>query len=118
MTIAFCWSNDLIILAMLPTQNSKDESLSLVSRFIITGTVLRLNIGVQCLEKKYYIDSPYLKNHLQVCYLPGVIVSMKSYCHLHICFQDGPICFGSFFRVIKLISETFMVFQFGRTYSI
>ena len=115
MTIAFCWSNDL---AMLPTQNSKDESLSLVSRFIITGTVLRLNIGVQCLEKKYYIDSPYLKNHLQVCYLPGVIVSMKSYCHLHICFQDGPICFGSFFRVIKLISETFMVFQFGRTYSI
>ena len=52
MTIAFCWSNDLIILAMLSTQNSKDESLSLVSRFILTGTVLPLNIGVQCLEKK------------------------------------------------------------------
>ena len=115
MTIAFCWSNDL---AMLPTQNSKDESLSLVSRFIISETVLPLNIGVQCSEKKYYIDSPDLKNHLQVRYLPGVIVSMKSYCHLHICFQDGPICFGSFFLVIKLISETFMVFQFGRTYSI
>ena len=97
MTIAFCWSNDLIILAMLPTQNSKDESLSLVSRFIITGTVLRLNIGVQCLEKKYYIDSPYLKNHLQVCYLPGVIVSMKSYCHLHICFQEAQYVLGAFF---------------------
>ena len=31
-------------------------------------------------------------------------------------FQDGPICFGSCFRVIKFISKAFLLFQFGRTY--
>ena len=34
------------------TQNSKDESFSLVLKFIFTGTVLSLDIGVHCLAKK------------------------------------------------------------------
>ena len=39
------WGNDL------STQNSKDESLSLVSRFIFTGAVLSLDTGMHCLTK-------------------------------------------------------------------
>ena len=46
------WSKDLIILTISSTQTSKDESLSLVSKFILTGTVLSLDIGVHCLAKK------------------------------------------------------------------
>ena len=46
------WSKGLIILTISSTQTSKDESLSLVSKFILTGTVLSLDIGVHCLAKK------------------------------------------------------------------
>ena len=42
------WSDDLIILTISSTQNSKDESLSLVSKFILTGTVLSLDIELYC----------------------------------------------------------------------
>ena len=49
---ALFWSKDLITLTISLTQNSKDESLSLVSEFILTGTVLSLVIGVHCLAKK------------------------------------------------------------------
>ena len=46
------WSKDLIILAISSIQNSKDESLSLISKVIFTGTALSLDIGVHCLAKK------------------------------------------------------------------
>ena len=46
------WPNDLIILTISSAQNSKDESLSLVSKFVIAGIVLSLDIGVHCLAKK------------------------------------------------------------------
>ena len=49
---ALFWSKDLIILTISSTQNSIDESLSLVSKFIFAGTVLLLDIGVHCLAKK------------------------------------------------------------------
>ena len=41
-----------MILTISSTQNSKDESLSLVPNFILTGTLLLLDIGVHCLVKK------------------------------------------------------------------
>ena len=56
------WSNDLIFLTISSTQNSKDESLSLVSKFILTGTVLSLDIGVHCLAKKLF-PSDYSPSH-------------------------------------------------------
>ena len=34
------------MLAISSTQNSKDESLSLVTKFVLTGTVLSLDIGI------------------------------------------------------------------------
>ena len=46
------WSKDLIILIISSTQNSKNESVSLVSKFIFTGSLLSLDIGVHCLAKK------------------------------------------------------------------
>ena len=49
---ALFWSNDPIILTISLTKNSKDESLSLVTKFILSGTVLVLDIGVHCLAKK------------------------------------------------------------------
>ena len=48
---ALFWSKDRIILTISSTQNSKDESLSLVSKFIFTGTVLSLDMGMYCLTK-------------------------------------------------------------------
>ena len=49
---ALSWSEDIIILTILSTHNSKDESLSLVSKFLFTGIVLSLDIGEHCLAKK------------------------------------------------------------------
>ena len=48
---ALFWSKDLTILTS-STQNSKDESLSLVLKFVLKGTVLSLDIGVHWLAKK------------------------------------------------------------------
>ena len=50
--MSFFWSKDLIILAISSAQNSKDESLSLVSKLVFTGTVPSLDIGVHCLSKR------------------------------------------------------------------
>ena len=41
----------VLILTISSTQNYKDESFSLVSKFILTGTMLSLDIGVNCLAK-------------------------------------------------------------------
>ena len=49
---ALFWSKDLIILIISSTQNSKNESVSLVSKFIFTGSLLPLDIGVHYLAKK------------------------------------------------------------------
>ena len=62
---------------MSSTQNSKDESLSLVSKFILAGNVLSLDVGVHCLVKKL-LNLPYPKNQVQACYLTVVVVSMES----------------------------------------
>ena len=43
---------DLIILTISSTQNSKDESLSLILKFIFRVTALSLDIRVYCLAKK------------------------------------------------------------------
>ena len=114
---ALFWSKDLIILTISSTQNSKDESLSLVSKFIFTRTVLSLDIGVHCLAQKLLKRFALSKKSVISCYLPVVVVSLESYCHLQM-FSNGPVCFWGCFRVTWFISITFMIFQFGRTYKI
>ena len=80
------------MLAISSTQNSKDESLSLVTKFVLTGTVLSLDIGMHCLAEK-------LLNRLAL--------SKKSITSLLSTSSGG-------------ISEILLplVFQFGKTYSI
>ena len=80
---ALFWSKDLIILTISSTQNFKDKSLFLVSKFIFTETLLSLNIGEHCLAKKIIEKIRFIqKNQLQVFYLLVVVVSVESYCLL------------------------------------
>ena len=58
---ALFWSKDLIILTISSTQNSKDESLSLVWKFIFTRAVLSLDIGVHCLAKKLALKIHFIQ---------------------------------------------------------
>ena len=102
---------DLIILTISSTQNSKDESLSLIPKFIFTGTVLSLDIGVHCLAKKLLNRSALSKKKL---YLPVVVISVKSYYHLQM-FSRWPNMFLGLFSGHLVY---FVIFQYGRTYSI
>ena len=108
---ALFWSKDLIILTISSTQNSKDESLSLIPKFIFTGTVLSLDIGVHCLAKKLLNRSALSKKKL---YLPVAVISVKSYYHLQM-FSRWPNMFLGLFSGHLVY---FVIFQYGRTYSI
>ena len=88
---------DLIILTISSTKNSKDESLFLVSKVIFAGTALSLDIGMHCLAKKSLNRFALSKkNQLQVSYVPVVVVSVESYCHLQM-FLRWPSIFWRLF---------------------
>ena len=96
---ALFWSNDLIILTISSTQNSKDECLSLVTKFIPAGTVLSFRYRSALFSRNYWIDWPYPKNQLQVCYLLVMVVSVESYCHLQM-FSRWPNMFWELFSIL------------------
>ena len=114
---ALFWSKDLIILTISSTQNSKDESLSLVSKFIFTGTVLSLDIGVHCLAKKllkrFALSKKSVTSLLSTSSggISGVLLPFTNV------FKMALYVFGAVFGSFSLLARRSW-FHLGRTYSI
>ena len=90
------WANNLIILTISLTQNSKEERLSQVSKFILSGTVLFLDVWVHCLLKKLLnrFAFPISLTSLLSTSIGGINGILQPFIHSN-CFQNCPIFFES-----------------------
>ena len=120
--MSFFWSKDLIILAISSAQNSKDESLSLVSKLVFTGTVPSLDIGVHCLSKRLMNRFPLSKKSVTSLLstssggISGILLVFTyvfkmtnkwwyqwNLTGIYICFQDDQYVFGAVFGSFRLL---------------